>query len=110
MDSAVNWEGHIEGAYFMVIRAFVLLGFATTKTLIDRLATFSKASPVSLKILALARRRSVRSMPGRWGIEAIRIAMSASANASSGDVVITQSEQKSQLKSIKVGKWNRFHY
>ena len=91
MDNPVNWEGWIEGAYFMVIKAFVLDGFATTKTLIDRLATFSRASPVSLNILVFARRRSIRCIPGRCGIEAIRIAMSVSANASSGDVVITQS-------------------
>lgn len=68
------------GAKCAVIKAFVLAGFPTTKTLTFLLAYFSNASPYSLKIRALAANKSFLSMPGPLGLAPTNIAMSQPIN------------------------------
>lgn len=71
------------GAKCAVINAFVLAGLPTTTTLTFLLANFSRASPYSLKILALADNKSFLSIPGPLGLAPTNIATSHPLNPSS---------------------------
>lgn len=74
--SAVKLVFGMLGANWAAIKAFVLAGFPTTKTLTFLLAYFSNASPYSLKIRALAANKSFLSIPGPLGFAPTKIAMS----------------------------------
>jgi hypothetical protein len=67
--------------------ALVFAGLPTTQTFTVFFATLSRASPYSLKILALAANKSPRSIPGPLGLAPTRTTTSASLKPTSGSVV-----------------------
>jgi len=79
----------MEGAFKEHIKALVLAGFPTTKTLTSLLANLSKASPNNLNVFTLDERKSFFSLLSLFGIAPTKKAASTSLNATSGSVVFT---------------------
>ena len=81
---AVKREAGTSGAWEAAIRALVLAGLPTTRTLMSSAAPAARASPWGPKMPPLAASRSLRSMPALRGMEPTRKAMLAPSNAALG--------------------------
>ena len=81
--SAEKFSLGMLGALVMVMSAFVLAGFPTTRTFTVFFANSSMAFPWPSKMAAFACNKSLRSMPLPLGLAPTSSAMSASVNAAS---------------------------